>query len=411
MASYDFDSKLGRYYIRFRFGGKPFKRSLSLADQREAEIVCGTIEEAIKDIKRGRLDLPPDAEVGAFLISGGKVLGKPVAANVSKPCQMRLAGLFDAYERELTAGSKEATTRDTERVHRGHLTRHFGGSRPLPEIDHRAVQGYINKRAAAQIAAKTIRMELSTLRLVWNWGRANAGVDAPLPWDGRRLTYPKNAPREPFQTREQIERKIQSLRAAKRWSQRKESRLWECLYLGELEVTEILDHVRTTALYPFVFPMIAFAAYTGARRSEIIRSEREDWDFDAGMVAIRQKKADTTQTYTVRQAPIHTALAKTMQLWFAIHPGGPQTICTDDRRPLGPRMATKYFRQALHGSRWAVVPGFHCFRHSLASNLASRGIDQRIIDEILGHSTEEMRRRYRHLLPKTKADSIQSLFH
>jgi integrase len=37
--------------------------------------------------------------------------------------------------------------------------------------------------------------------------------------------------------------------------------------------------------------MFAFAAFTGARRGEIIRSEKDDWDFEAGIVALRQKKA------------------------------------------------------------------------------------------------------------------------
>lgn len=65
-------------------------------------------------------------------------------------------------------------------------------------------------------------------------------------------------------------------------------------------------------------------------------------------------------------------------------------------------MASKYFRQALGGGRWSVLRGFHVFRHSLASIMASKGIDQRIINDILGHSTEEMELRYRHLFPKNR---------
>jgi integrase len=49
-----------------------------------------------------------------------------------------------------------------------------------------------------------------------------------------------------------------------------------------------------------------------------------------------------------------------------------------------------------------VVRGFHVFRHSFASNLATEGVDQRFIDEWMGHQTEDMRKRYRHLFPKKK---------
>jgi hypothetical protein len=39
------------------------------------------------------------------------------------------------------------------------------------------------------------------------------------------------------------------------------------------------------------------------------------------------------------------------------------------------------------------------FPHSLLSALASKGVGQRIIDDLVGHSTQEQRRRYRHLFP------------
>jgi integrase len=156
--------------------------------------------------------------------------------------------------------------------------------------------------------------------------------------------------------------------------------------------------------------MFAFAAYTGARRGEIVRSERDDWDFEAGFVAIRQKKADKSKAFTRRNVPIHQDLAVIMREWFADHPGGPWTIATDDGSPISGPAATKYFRRALKGGKWEVLHGWHTFRHSLASNMASAGVDQRVINEILGHHTEEMERRYRHLLPRKQEHALGSLF-
>ena len=54
--------------------------------------------------------------------------------------------------------------------------------------------------------------------------------------------------------------------------------------------------------------------------------------------------------------------------------------------------------------------GFHIFRHSLASNAAAAGVRQEVIDSWLGHQTEEMRRRYRHLFPKEKQDALQKKY-
>jgi hypothetical protein len=49
-------------------------------------------------------------------------------------------------------------------------------------------------------------------------------------------------------------------------------------------------------------------------------------------------------------------------------------------------------------------------RHSFASNCAARGIDQRLIDRWLGHTTDEMRRRYQHLIPNQEQQAIGAVF-
>jgi integrase len=53
--------------------------------------------------------------------------------------------------------------------------------------------------------------------------------------------------------------------------------------------------------------------------------------------------------------------------------------------------------------------GFHVFRHSFASNCAAKGIDQRILDAWLGHTTE-IRKRYLHLIPSNESAAIGLVF-
>jgi integrase len=57
-----------------------------------------------------------------------------------------------------------------------------------------------------------------------------------------------------------------------------------------------------------------------------------------------------------------------------------------------------------------VLKGWHVFRHSFISALASKGVDQRIIDDLVGHSTKEQRRRYRHLFPDVKQQALMGLW-
>jgi integrase len=69
-----------------------------------------------------------------------------------------------------------------------------------------------------------------------------------------------------------------------------------------------------------------------------------------------------------------------------------------------------HLRRTLAGSRWAKVRGWHCLRHSFASNCAAKGVDQRVINSWMGHQTEEMVRRYRHLIPNQAQSAMQIVF-
>lgn len=72
--------------------------------------------------------------------------------------------------------------------------------------------------------------------------------------------------------------------------------------------------------------------------------------------------------------------------------------------------AHDHFKRTLTGSKWEVLHGYHVLRHSFISCLAAAGIDQRIIDEFVGHQTDEQRRRYRHLVPDVKQKAIAGVF-
>src|SRR5262249_43993367 len=69
-----------------------------------------------------------------------------------------------------------------------------------------------------------------------------------------------------------------------------------------------------------------------------------------------------------------------------------------------------HFERTLAGTKWSVVRALNVLRHSMISCMAASGIDQRIIDEIVGHTSEEMRRRYRHLTPQVKSQAVATVF-
>jgi integrase len=393
------------YRAKYRYGGRQFSCSLKTGDYNEASSLRGRLEENLRLLERGRLDIPTGADIGLFLISDGKVTGKPVLK-----APLSLSEFFRRYHDRKMEG-KEANTRYTEKIHTAHLERLINSRIDVRAIRTETLQGYVDARAMEKnrrghaISHVTIQKEVGTFASVWNkFGVPQELVTGSAPTKG--LIYGKEKAKPPFQSWEQIERTI------KRGGLTSEGKrdLWDRLFLSLGQVQEVLDHAKATARAPFVHPMFVFAARTGARRSEILRSEVEDFDFEAGIVRIREKKKDKSKEMTFRHVPLSPLLASVMKEWFARHPGGQFTLCEKPNVALSPQTASHHFCWAVEDSKWQVLKGWHIFRHSFASNCAAKGVDQRVISEWLGHMTPQMERRYRHLFPEQQRKALELVF-
>jgi integrase len=290
----------------------------------------------------------------------------------------------------------------------------LGVGTPLDTIRQPELQGYAKARRKEryhkrQIQAYTIRKELRTFHHVWSWASSQGQTPHPPTWDVDALDLPKDRGREPFRGFTQIE----TMLSRGHLSKAEQERLWECLYLNGEELSELIAYVKEQATAPFVFPMVVFVALTGCRRSEMARSIIDDWDLEHKIVHIREKKRDTSSEFTIREVVIHSMLAEVMTDWFAHHPGGQHAITQDGDR-LTVDQATWHFNNTLRGGaqpheKWSKIRGFHTLRHSVASILASKGVDQRYIDLIIGHHTEAMRKRYQHLFPQGVKTAVSLL--
>jgi hypothetical protein len=109
MASLQVDPASGRFRVRFRLNGCPYKRSLKTKDEKEARAVVERVDETIRLIERGRLEIPGDADPAVFILSGGKRKSTAVAPKVRT-----LRALFDCYRKTLPVGAKEQSTLEAE---------------------------------------------------------------------------------------------------------------------------------------------------------------------------------------------------------------------------------------------------------------------------------------------------------
>lgn len=386
----------GWYRIRFWYGGRQYKRSLQTKDGRRAEAAEHRISEMIDLLNNGRLSVPVGVDPGLFIITDGKLLAKPVAPKV-----ITLKDLINLYQQTLPEGTKEASTAYTEGIHFKHLLRHLGEKVPVQVLTPGDLQRYLEKRSqdtwrGKRIGAATVRKEVETFRALWNWAADLQHLTGSALVKG--LRYPKTLNKPPFQTLEEIERAI--VRGG--LSEEEKEALWDSLFLTRQQIDDVLGHIKAAKSQPFVYPMFVFVADTGVRRSEMLRSHVEDFNLAEKTVVVREKKRDRSKTLTYRHIDLTPRLVGVMTDWFDQHPGGPHTFCTCRDRQLTRQEATRALRRVLAGSRWEKTRGFHVFRHSFASNHAADGMPQEVIDQYMGHQTEAMRRRYRHLVPNQR---------
>ena len=132
-------------------------------------------------------------------------------------------------------------------------------------------------------------------------------------------------------------------------------------------------------------------------------------DLENSVVTVSEKKRDKKRL-TTRRVPLTPFLKKVLTDWMKTRANGETLFCKGDGKAITPRETHNYFQRALRLSKWSMLKGWHVFRHSFISALASKGVDQRLIDDMVGHLTEEQRRRYRHLYPDVKQDAIQLVF-
>ncbi len=281
---------------------------------------------------------------------------------------------------------------------------------PIDRIEYRDLERFIQARLKER-SKTTVSKERETIVKFFDWVAARSYLTkspavelTTVKTEGNRSST--------FRTVEEIEAVIArgGMTGAQEWS------LWDWLYLTPVEIAEVLATVRERARWDVSFLLRALPAYTGMRRSELLRLRWIDVAFDEDTLTARSKKQSRQEAETQRQIDLHPERKAILLDWQEQRPKGQYLVCDRDNfKPLTPRQANSRFWQPLRGTKWCLCShknrfklGFHVYRHSFASNLAASGVDQRVIDEWMGHQTESMRRRYRHLFPKDRRSAIES---
>jgi len=192
------ENRAGRFRIIFRYGGIKYHHKLGKVPQREASSCLDRLEENLRFLERGLLELPEGADLGVFLLSGGKLNHCPVVEK-----RITLREFFEHYRTYLPEGAKEANTRYTENIHLAHLERLIGADTAVKSTTTDVLQAYVDARSKERskfqrfVTHTTVKKELGTFASVWNkWGVPQRFVAGPAPTKG--LLYCKTTGKPPF---------------------------------------------------------------------------------------------------------------------------------------------------------------------------------------------------------------------
>ncbi len=381
------------WYCQFMFQRQRYTYTIGGVEEAEAKTTAAKIDYILMRIRQRLLELPLGMDIISFIEHDGK---PPPDA---KP-EMKITPfkeLRKAYLEVFGNGALENNTLYTAKIHLNHLAETLGEKFPLNSLSLSHLQRHVDRRRK-EVSGVTIKKEIDSFRAAWNWAIRMGFTQGTFPNAG--LVYPKGDDKLPFMTSEEIERRIKAGGNA--------DELWECLYLSNTEIDELLDQVQTRKISLWVYPAFVVTAHTGIRKSEMMRAKPEDVDVAGAAITIREKKRVKGRR-TTRRVPLSTRAIEVLTAWMQNREGIPFLFSRSEQM-LSPQAAQKGFERAVKNCKWKVMRGWHVLRHSFISALASKGVDQRLIDDFVGHQTEEQRRRYRHLYPSTQKEAIRGVF-
>ena len=181
------------------------------------------------------------------------------------------------------------------------------------------------------------------------------------------------------------------------------------------------ENEKTKVRLAFIYPMFVFAGHTGARRAQILRSKITDIDFVGNMVTIHERKK-SHERITTRRVPMSPVLRETLKKkrsmssrrranflpasffdsWsfdasrgaFPSPSTRPTITSSEHSKKLSGASSNGFMFSAIHSARIAQL----------------RGINQRLINGWVGHVSEDMVRRYQHLIPDQQQRTIEAVF-
>ena len=267
----------GHFKICFRWGGKKKRKSLPVTDPKAAQAILLRFEENVALLERGRLELPATGDIMTFLLSGWQAR---ILTQAHRQCSQnapRNRGPLPGCSRQRIGRSEFPRNVSHASQPRSSKIRRRVLGQDLVAAD---LQDYLDTRIrrkgkkSVPLSSVTLRKELASFRACFNWAVQTGLLTGSF--SNRGLRFPKGEDKRPFLTWEEIDRRV----GRGGLSADETKPLWDCLFLDLPQIDEFLAYVKPRSSRPWMYPMCVVAAHRAARRSELVRMNMDDIDFE-----------------------------------------------------------------------------------------------------------------------------------
>ena len=394
--------KKGKVYeVRLCHHGQRHRIGLGRISEKKAQLLKSKIETALAELELGMTQMPKDVPLEKFLLFGDR-------ADPEREAPGTVHDMLERYQQQHQPPVKAASTMVTEarclRYFEDYLTNEAVIEPGDVATAH--VRDYLRmrldsdnqNRKGKKLSPNTVNRDLRILKYLLGWA-TECGWLVENPIQGMP-EFSQDQSNLRFMTREEIEERI----SRGGYTGEEMGEMWKFRYLPSNEMAEFLDLARDRD--GEFYPTVCAYACTGARRAELLRLEWSDVDQQRHKLWFTSKKQRRTVQKESREVPISDRLADAFNQQYALT-GGERYVIGGKEEVPGHRVY-KRFKRIVRGSEYEKL-GIHGLRHSFASNLAAAGVDDRVIDKLMGNVTESMRKRYQHLRPQQKTEAIDKL--
>ena len=158
---------------------------------------------------------------------------------------------------------------------------------------------------------------------------------------------------------------------------------------------------------------ILIAVSTGLRRGELLNLRWQDVDLNKGVIHVKNRADFRTKSGAERVVPVRGRALDVLQRRADDRDAfdGFVIVMADGTRPR-PNRLTRTFKRMVKGAKLKDRDNlnFHSLRHSCGAWLASQGVSERVIQEILGHASSATTQIYSHVASHAVTDAMERVF-